>query len=93
MERIEVVKKAVFEAIDEVNEMLSEEYKLQKSPDTVLLGESSSLDSVALVSFIVAAEEYINTELGVSISLVDEMADIEGPLRTVGTFIDYVANL
>jgi len=93
MERIEVVKKAVFEAIDEVNEMLSEEYKLQKSPDTVLLGESSSLDSVGLVSFIVAAEEHINTDLGVSISLVDEMADIEGPLRTVGTFIDYVANL
>jgi acyl carrier protein len=93
MERIEVVKKAVFEAIDEVNEMLSKEYQLQKSLNTVLLGESSSLDSVALVSFIVAAEEHINTELGVSISLVDEMADIEGPLRTVGTFIDYVANL
>lgn len=93
MERIELVRKSVFDAIDDVNELLSEEDKLQKSPETVLLGESGSLDSMELVNFIVAAEEHINKNLGMSISLVDEMANSEGALRTVGTFVNYVTEL
>lgn len=93
MGRIELIRKSVFDAIDDVNELLSEEYKLQKSSETVLLGESGGLDSIELVNFIVAVEEHINSNLGINISLVDEIANSDGALRTVETFINYVTEL
>jgi len=86
----QAVEQAVFGAVDEVNEMLPEGHRLQKSADTVLLGESGNLDSLGLVSFIVAVEERIEKEFNISVSFVDEMANPEGALRNIGTLVEYI---
>ena len=85
---------AIFDAIDEVNAERPL-LKLDKSLDAVLLGEGSSLDSLDLVTLIVAVEEKIHLRLGLSITLADEraMSAMSSPFRTVGTLADYIEPL
>ena len=83
---------SIMDAIDEINERYPEEKRLSKSVDTVLTGESGKLDSLGLVSFIVSVEERIQNDLGVNISLADEMGNVDGVLRTPETLAEHIAN-
>jgi len=83
---------SIMDAIDEINERYPEEKRLSKSVDTVLTGESGKLDSLGLVIFIVAVEERIQNDLGITISLADEIGKNDGALRTTETLADYIAN-
>ena len=49
----ERILRTIFEVVNEVNKMLPEERRLQKSPDTFLAGDSGNLDSLGLINFIV----------------------------------------
>ena len=85
----------LYEVIDALNTELPDEERLEKSADAVLLGDSGTLDSVTLVNLIVAAEQKIEEELGVTISLADEraMSQESSPLSTVGNLVDYISLL
>lgn len=85
----------IYDALDEINELLPDERKVPKSPETVLMGESGSLDSFGLVNLIVAVEQRIDDAYGVSLTLADEraMSRSRSPFRTVATLRDYVASL
>jgi len=63
--------------------------------DTPLFGREGFLDSMALVSLVVAVEQAIEDELGVSVSLADERALSQrtSPSRTVGALADYADTL
>ncbi len=63
--------------------------------ETLLFGESGLLDSVGLVSLIVAVEQEIENDLGVSIVLADEraMSQKHSPFRSIGALADYAASL
>lgn len=65
------------------------------SRETLLFGESGLLDSVGLVSLIVAIEQEIENDLGVSIVLADEraMSQKNSPFRSIGALADYAATL
>ena len=83
---------SIMDAIDEINERYPEEERLSKSVDTVLTGESGKLDSLGLVSFVVAVEERIQNDLGVKISLADEIGNVDGALRTPATLAEHISN-
>jgi len=63
--------------------------------DTPLFGREGFLDSMGLVTLVVAVEQAIEDELGVSVSLADERALSQrtSPYRTVGALADYADNL
>jgi acyl carrier protein len=65
------------------------------SRDTLLFGDAGLLDSVGLVSLIVAIEQEIENDLGVSIVLADEraMSQKHSPFRSIGALADYAATL
>lgn len=88
----EKVIQLIFNVIDEVNEELPESSRLEKSPDTVLFGESGKLDSLGLVNLIVAVEESLEGEFGEPISLSDEkaMSQKRSPFKTVKSLADYI---
>ena len=67
----------------------------QLSPDTELFGESGLLDSVGLVSLVVAVEQELDDELGIQVGLADERAlsQRSSPYRTVATLAGYAAGL
>lgn len=64
-------------------------------PDTPLLGHNGVVDSLGLVSLLVAVEQAIADELGGQITLADERAFSRksSPFRTAGTLAAYAAEL
>ena len=88
------VMRVIFRAIDDVNQQLPGERRLEKSPETMLLG-SEGLDSLGLVSFIVATEQRLEEEFGSPVSLFneDELSPEGNAFRTIGTLTEYVVTL
>jgi D-alanine--poly(phosphoribitol) ligase subunit 2 len=100
MERADIGKKdrilkVIYEAVDDVNEQLSETQKLQKDTDTALFDGSSKLDSLGLISLIVATEGKLCDEFQTAVAIVDEraMSQKNSPFRTIDSLADYVAML
>lgn len=89
-------------ALDLVRQTLNDlSYELGKpelanaTPDLRLLGASSPLDSMALVSLIADLEGRIATEFGKEVVLADEraMSAIRSPFRSVGTLAEHIHSL
>jgi len=85
----------IFDAVDEIKEQYPEEKKIIKSVDTVLFGETGTLDSLGLVNLIVTTEQKIEEEFEILISLADEraMSQKHSPFRTIGSLGNYIAIL
>ncbi len=91
----ERIIQTIFNAVDDINQLLIEEQQLEKSIGTVLFGKSGELDSQGLVNLIVAIEQKIEEEFEVPITLADEkaMSQKNSPFRTIGTLADYISLL
>jgi acyl carrier protein len=87
------VLETLYRAVDELNDQLPPAQQLPKSRDTVLLGEGGRLDSLALVSFVVAVEQEFAGRVGLTLDLMSEQVwdRADGPLRTIGTLADFIA--
>jgi acyl carrier protein len=81
----------VLDVVAELNPTLPEPVKVDQGEAAALYGRSGVLDSIALVSLVVALEQLIEEEYGVSVSLADERAvsQSSSPFRTVGTLAKY----
>lgn len=88
---IKIIIAAANELNDEEEISLSEEL----SVSTRLFGENGVLDSMGLVSLVVAVEQAIDEELDASISLADEKAlsQKNSPYRTIETLAEYAEKL
>ncbi len=91
----EKINETIYNALDEINQFLPDENKIEKKEDTVLYGANSRLDSLGLVNLIVAVEQAIQDEFGRSIDLTDEKAlsQKNSPFLTVKTLSDYITLL
>jgi acyl carrier protein len=85
----------IFAAIDEHNEVADSEMRLDKSAETVLFGRSGRLDSLALVSLIVAIEQRVEEHFGKPVSIASEKAlsQERSPFRTIGSLATYITEL
>lgn len=96
-DRLEAITHLIFNAIDQVNELLPSERCLEKTPETILSNKSeqSSLDSLGMVNFIVALEQLISEEMGVSVSLADDLiiSEEQNPFQTVSILADNIDKL
>lgn len=65
---------------------------IRVEPSTRLVGESSALDSLALVMVVVALERMIADGFGVSLLLSEreDILDPGGPFRTLETLVAYL---
>ena len=63
--------------------------------DTPLFGQEGILDSMGLVTLIVAVEQAIEDTLGVSVSLADEkaMSQQQSPYRTIAALAEYAQRI
>ena len=87
----EDLKKAVFEAMDRVNEVLPPGHELDKLEDTVLVGPGGKLDSLGWVNFSVAVEEALESNLGLQLSLTGTgNGSGESRFNTVGQLVDHI---
>ena len=86
------VVSALLAVIDGLNLQLPADRQLARSAETALTGESGGLDSLGLVSFIVAAEQKIESDFHAAVTLTDNalLSSVDGPLRTVDTLAEYI---
>lgn len=95
MEVRERVLQLIYQALNEIAED-SGAGVIKKSPDTVLLGGASGLDSLKLVNLIVAVEQRVEEEFGFAISAIANekaMSQKFSPLRNVGTLADFITSI
>ena len=85
----------LFYVIDTINADLEEGEKLVKSPETIIFGHNSVLDSMGLINFITLAEEKIEEVSGKYISIADEraMSMSENPFKTIKSLSNYIDQL
>lgn len=88
----ERVLQVLFAAIDDMNEILPDDGRLEKSDQTHLFDRQGKLDSMGLVNFIVLVEQGVAEEFDLPITLADEKAFSRetSPFRTVASLTDYV---
>lgn len=88
----DTVSAAIYRAIDEVNGLLREDQKLGKSPETVLFGRQSGLDSLGLVNLIVAIERHVEQASGTAVSLSspEVLLAEPSPFASVRALADFV---
>ena len=81
-------------AIQELNES-KEGDTIGSTPDTVLLGPDSAIDSIDLINLIVAIEEKVNAKYGQPINLVSEraMSSQVTPFGSVSSLAAYLEEL
>ena len=81
-------------AIQELNDT-KEGDSIDLTPDTVLLGPKSGIDSIDLINLIVAIEEKVNAKYGQSINLVSEraMSSQVTPFGSVSSLAAYLEEL
>lgn len=91
----QAITNSIYAVIDETNGDLPPGQQLEKSPETILFGAKGRLDSMGLVNFIVGVEQRIEEDFQKPVSLTDEkaMSQRNSPFRTVGTLVDYIAEL
>ena len=95
MNEPEDILAAIYRAIDWINGELPLDRKLIKVPETRLLGSESVLDSMHLVSLIIAIEREVEDTFGVALTLADERAlsMTESPFRSIQSLADYIGIL
>jgi acyl carrier protein len=88
-ELIELIVKVVKELGEQDNVQLPADL----TPTTPLFGEHGFLDSMSLVSLVVAVEQSIEDRYGKPVSLADEKAlsRHHSPYRTIGSLAEYAA--
>jgi acyl carrier protein len=88
----ERISKAVFAAVDELNEQLPKGVRIEKSLDAPLYGATGKLESLDFVTLIMEVEEKINAEFGTDITIADDnlLSKEKSPFATLGTLIGYL---
>ncbi len=89
----EQVIKAVFGAVDRVNQELPADGQLEMRLDAVVLGPGGVLDSLALLNLIVAVDQAVEEAFDVSIDLPGAVSGSQGFLTTLGAVVGYIEEL
>ena len=91
----ERISKAVYAAVDELNEQLPKGVQIEKSLDAPLYGAAGKLESLDFVTLIMEVEEKINAEFGTDITIADEnlLSKAKSPFSTLRTLIEYLEEL
>ena len=94
---MEIDRKSIVEnIIREVSNIIhTDNEEIVFNENSVIYGDNSPLDSLALVSLIVAVEQDIEDKFDISITLADERAmSLENsPFRSVRSLADYVETI
>ncbi len=95
MDDPENILAAIYRAVDWINGEMPPDRQLIKAPETPLLGTESVLDSMQLVSLIVAIEREVEDAFGVAVTLADERALSmqASPFRSIQSLADYIGIL
>src|SRR5262245_39026648 len=92
MSNQERIVRAVYAAVDELNEQLPASSQIDRSLDASLYGTTGKLESLDFVTLIMEVEEKINAEFDTDITIADDnlLSKQKSPFSTLGTLIAYL---
>ncbi|MED4454441.1 hypothetical protein [Metabacillus fastidiosus] len=92
---INIPEEIIYPSFDEIRDLVEDPEQLKFSLDTVLFGSNATLDSLALVSLIVAIEERIEEKTGFLVTLADDkaMSRKSSPFRNVSSLSEYIEEI
>lgn len=95
MNREEILRELIYPSLAEIRKSLDSSEALPDSPDTILFGPASVLDSLSVVSLLMAVEEKIEEKGGKGVTLANDraMSRRSSPYRTAGTLAEYIEEL
>jgi acyl carrier protein len=90
---LEELTKLIIDATRELGAEQGIEISQVLDADTRLFGEGGLLDSMALVSLVIAVEQAVEEKYDATVALADEKAlsQRSSPYRTIGTLAAYAA--
>jgi len=88
----ERISKAVYAAVDDLNQQLPKGVQIDKSLDAPLYGASGKLESLDFVTLIMEVEEKVNAEFGTDITIADDnlLSKEKSPFSSLRTLIEYL---
>lgn len=93
MDASQLASEILFAAVESANEQLAPEAAIRKSPESVILGPGSPLDSLGFVNFIAAVEQGCQERCGVLISVTESGLAESGSTQTIGQVTQFLAAL
>ena len=86
------VVEAIYAAIDELNASRDAKHRLKKELKTGLYDDKGGLNSIELVTLVVAVEQAVEKKLGKTLTLVDKaFSQKQSPFKSVGALAAFVA--
>lgn len=91
----EQIKNILKEAIEELNEQLDDDEKIEYSDSTRFIGSQASISSISFVTLVSIIEELIEDKLDKTIHLVNEKAfsSKRSPFYSIETMTEYIEEL
>lgn len=91
----EKIKSIMKEAVEELNEQLENEDKLEYAEDVRLIGKNAKIDSMDFVTLITIIEELISDKFDKDIHIVSDSAFSRerSPFYSIGTLSGFVREL
>lgn len=88
----QVILKAIYSAIDEINNQLPTAQQLAKRENTIILGEGGTLDSLGTIQLLVTIEEHIATSVGGNVDLMDGnlLSLQDGSLQSIDSLTHFI---
>jgi acyl carrier protein len=87
----EAVSRILFDSVILLNRQLPNRKKIPSAESTVLHGDDGELDSLSLVTLLVAVEEGLEDEFGTNCELMDEISGgLEDRVLTIGALKDFI---
>jgi len=86
----------IYSAIDGLNEQLSADRRLTKTPGTAILGSGGTIDSVSFINLVVLLEEKCQESFGTPVTLTTDdtnAMDDNNPFRNVESLADHICQL
>jgi acyl carrier protein len=89
------IEQLIYDSIDELNETLEIDNRIEKNLGTLLFGSESNLDSIDLVGLITIIEERVEEEFNEYIPIADERALslTNSPFNSISTLVNYIETL
>lgn len=87
----QMVWEVIKSVVSEINKMLPKNQLITPEPETVIVGNGSLIDSLALLNFLILIEDNISNRIGKNISLVEHLINEGCAIQNLGnlaTFID-----
>jgi hypothetical protein len=81
----------LYQCLEQLNELLGNDHRLQKSPVTPLAGPAGGLDSLAFVNLVALVEEACQERFGRTVFLTDGNGQhARDPFESVATLAEYI---